>query len=102
MCIRDRLATQPRRAGTAFRVRSRNWHLGTELRHGPWGRDWKVRVFSSDQRYTAAKVHEHVQNLDNVESLEGELLHYPYRDLSHPVSYTHLRAHETGRNLVCR
>src|SRR5674476_1055898 len=21
---------------------------------------------------------------------------------SHPVSYTHLRAHETGRNLVCR
>ena len=20
----------------------------------------------------------------------------------HPVSYTHLRAHETGRNLVCR
>src|SRR5674476_1513120 len=23
-------------------------------------------------------------------------------DTSHPVSYTHLRAHETGRNLVCR
>ena len=22
--------------------------------------------------------------------------------LSEPVSYTHLRAHETGRNLVCR
>src|SRR5674476_1451797 len=21
---------------------------------------------------------------------------------NHPVSYTHLRAHETGRNLVCR
>src|SRR5674476_1497498 len=21
---------------------------------------------------------------------------------SHPVSYTHLRAHETGRNIVCR
>jgi len=81
----ERLAKQPRRAGTAFRVRSRNWHLGTELRHGPWGRDWKVRVFSSDQRYTADKVHEHVQNLDNVESLEGDLLHYPYRDLSHHV-----------------
>src|SRR5674476_1444135 len=23
-------------------------------------------------------------------------------DVSYPVSYTHLRAHETGRNLVCR
>src|SRR5678810_326838 len=24
------------------------------------------------------------------------------RYLNYPVSYTHLRAHETGRNLVCR
>jgi len=80
-----RLARQPRRAASAYRIRSRNWHLGTELRHGPWGRDWKVRVFSSDQRYTADRVHERLQNLENVESLEGELLHYPYRDLTHHV-----------------
>src|SRR5665213_1558020 len=25
-----------------------------------------------------------------------------WRDVFKPVSYTHLRAHETGRNLVCR
>ena len=25
-----------------------------------------------------------------------------YESMSTPVSYTHLRAHETGRNLVCR
>lgn len=80
-----RLAKRPRHDGTAFRVRSRNWHLGTELRHGPWGRDWKVRVFSNDQRYTADKVHERLQNLDNVEALDGDLLHYPYRDLPHHV-----------------
>lgn len=75
----------PRRARTAFRVRSRNWHLGTELRYGPWGRDWKVRVFSSDQRYTTHRVHEHLQDLENVGALDGELLHYPYRDLPHHV-----------------
>lgn len=80
-----RLAKEPGRAGSAFRVRSRNWHLGTELRHGPWGRDWKVRVFSSDQRYTADRVHERLRNLENVGSLDGELLHYPYRDLTHHV-----------------
>lgn len=80
-----RLAGKPARSGSAFRVRSRNWHLGTELRHGPWGRDWKVRVFSSDQRYTADRVHEHLENLENVEALNGELLHYPYRDLPHHV-----------------
>src|SRR5674476_111365 len=31
---------------------------------------------------------------------QGEVLHIA--DGAKPVSYTHLRAHETGRNLVCR
>ena len=81
----EHLAREPRRSGTAFRIRSRNWHLGTELRHGPWGRDWKTRVFSSDQRYTADRVHERLEGPTNVESLDGDLLHYPYRDLPHHV-----------------
>lgn len=70
----------------AYRIRSRNWHLGRELRHGPWGRDWKVRVFSSDQRYTTARVHENLESLDDVGALEGALIHHPYRDLSHQVT----------------
>jgi len=72
-------------AYTAFRIRSRNWHLGRELRHGPWGRDWKVRVFSRDRRYGDQRVHEHLEALGEVGTLEGELLHHPYRDLSHQV-----------------
>jgi len=69
---------------SAYRVRSRNWHLGRELRHGPWGRDWKIRVFSSDQRFNASQVHERIESAD-VGELEGDLIHYPYRDLAHQV-----------------
>jgi glycosyltransferase involved in cell wall biosynthesis len=72
-------------AHSAYRIRSRNWHLGRELRHGPWGRDWKVRVFSRDRRYTTAKVHENLVALDEVGALDGALIHHPYRDLSHQV-----------------
>jgi glycosyltransferase involved in cell wall biosynthesis len=79
------LSQSPAAAHSAFRVRSRNWHLGRELRHGPWGRDWKVRVFSRDRRYEVQWVHEHLDNLSDVGALEGELLHHPYRDLSHQV-----------------
>jgi glycosyltransferase involved in cell wall biosynthesis len=79
------LAESPTAAHTAFRVRSRNWHLGRELRHGPWGRDWKVRVFTRDQRYAVQWVHEHLDGLSDVGALEGALLHRPYRDLSHQV-----------------
>jgi glycosyltransferase involved in cell wall biosynthesis len=70
----------------AFRIRSRNWHLGRELRHGPWGRDWKVRVFSRSERFCGARVHENLETLDDVGELDGALIHYPYRDLSHQVT----------------
>jgi glycosyltransferase involved in cell wall biosynthesis len=70
---------------SAFRIRSRNWHLGRELQHGPWGRDWKVRVFSRERRYDDRRVHEHIVGLDDVGTLDGTLLHRPYRDLTHQV-----------------
>jgi (heptosyl)LPS beta-1,4-glucosyltransferase len=74
------------RSPRAYRIRSRNWHLGRELRHGPWGRDWKVRVFSRDQRFSSAKVHENIEGLDEVGALDGALIHRPYRDLAHQVT----------------
>lgn len=86
--LRDSLARlcygdQP--AHAAYRIRSRNWHLGRELRHGPWGRDWKVRVFSNDLRFTDARVHENLSSLGDVGALDGELMHHPYEDLPHQV-----------------
>lgn len=79
------LASSPTKEPSAFRVRSRNWHMGRELRHGPWGRDWKVRVFSRERRFVDKRVHENLDALSDVGTLDGALLHHPYRDLSHQV-----------------
>lgn len=81
----EQLCSNARPAHRAYRVRSQNWHLGRELRHGPWGRDWKVRVFANDQRFSDARVHENLTSLTDVGELDGTLLHRPYRDLSHQV-----------------
>jgi (heptosyl)LPS beta-1,4-glucosyltransferase len=82
----ERLCRDDQPAHAAYRIRSRNWHLGRELLHGPWGRDWKVRVFSRDQRFSDAHVHENLTSLRDVGSLEGDLMHHPYTDLSHQVT----------------
>jgi glycosyltransferase involved in cell wall biosynthesis len=82
----ERLCREDHPSHVAYRIRSRNWHLGTELRYGPWGRDWKVRVFARDQRFSDVHVHENLTRLNDVGSLDGELMHHPYRDLSHQVS----------------
>ena len=71
---------------TVYRVRSRNWHMGGELRHGPWGRDWKLRVFTRDHRFGERRVHEQLEDPGAIGTLKGTLVHYPYRDLSHQVS----------------
>jgi len=87
--LRESLASLTRSGGpspVAYRIRSRNWHLGRELRYGPWGRDWKVRVFSREQRFEVRRVHENLAVRDDVGRLDGALLHYPYRDVAHQVS----------------
>jgi glycosyltransferase involved in cell wall biosynthesis len=70
----------------AYRMKFRNHYLGRELRHGPWGRDWHVRLFTRDRRYVCDRVHEHLETIDDVGTLTGPIIHYPYRDVSHHVA----------------
>jgi glycosyltransferase involved in cell wall biosynthesis len=70
----------------AYRMKFRNHYLGRELRHGPWGRDWHVRLFTRDRRYVTHRVHEHLEPIDDVGALTGPIIHNPYRDLAHHVT----------------
>jgi len=70
----------------AYRMKFRNYYLGRELRHGPWGRDWHVRLFTRERRYVCHRVHEHLEAIDDVGTLDGAVIHSPYRDIAHHVS----------------
>jgi glycosyltransferase involved in cell wall biosynthesis len=70
----------------AYRMKFRNHYLGRELRHGPWGRDWHIRLFRRDRRYITNRVHEHLEPIDDVGTLTGPIIHYPYRDLAHHIA----------------
>ena len=70
----------------AYQMKFLNTYLGRELRHGPWGRDWHVRLFTRERRFIASRVHEHLETIANVGTLNGVIIHRPYRDLAHHVS----------------
>ena len=70
----------------ASRMKFRNHYLGRELRHGPWGRDWHVRLFTNERRFICNRVHEHLEPIEDVGALTGPIVHHPYRDLAHHVS----------------
>jgi glycosyltransferase involved in cell wall biosynthesis len=73
-------------AHAAYRMKFRNHYLGRELKHGPWGRDWHIRLFSRERRYITHRVHEHLEPIDDVATLAGVVIHHPYRDLAHHVT----------------
>ena len=67
----------------AYKLRMRNFYLGRERSRGRWGRDWHVRLFTSDHRFDADRVHEGLQVDGPTGVLQNPVLHHPYRDLSH-------------------
>jgi len=76
-----------RRANHAgYRIKFHNFYLGRELRHGPWGRDWHVRLFTRQRRYVCHRVHEHLEPIDDIGTLRGAINHCPYRDIAHHVA----------------
>jgi glycosyltransferase involved in cell wall biosynthesis len=69
----------------AYRVRRRNFYLGSELRRGHWGRDWVTRLFVKECRWRERRVHETLEFAGESGVLRGTLLHSPYRTLSHQL-----------------
>jgi glycosyltransferase involved in cell wall biosynthesis len=67
----------------AYAVRRANRYAGRMIRFGGWGDDWVVRLFPRDRRFVERRVHEHLEQCDDVGKLRAPLLHTPYRDLSH-------------------
>ena len=76
-------AVLARPAHDAYRVRCRSFFLGRERKHGRWARDWHVRLFTRDRRFTEDRVHERLEPVRDVGTLHGCLHHVPYRDLTH-------------------
>jgi glycosyltransferase involved in cell wall biosynthesis len=62
----------------AFRVARRNFFLSREVKHGGWASDRPVRLFRSNLRYNASRVHEHVDVGGDVGELKEPLAHTPY------------------------
>lgn len=62
------------------------WCFGRFLRHGGWYPAYKVRLYAKDRAsYGDQRVHEKLDFMPGVEvkRLQGDLLHYTYRDLEH-------------------
>ncbi|MFO0689250.1 MAG: glycosyltransferase family 2 protein [Myxococcota bacterium] len=71
----------------AYEIDRSTWHLGRWIRHGDFHPDWKLRLFRrSCARFVGRDPHGRVEVDGRVARLEGELLHYSYRDLADQIA----------------
>ena len=79
--IQALLAQEPRAQG--YRISRVSHYLGRWIRSTDWYPDYHVRLYDRRAaRWSEHKVHESIECRGRVERLRGELLHYPYRDMS--------------------
>ena len=101
--IRATLEGEP--AAAAYRMKRVSWYLGDWIRTTDWYPDEQLRLYDRRKaRWTGRYVHEAVTVDGPVGTIEGEILHYPYRDISDHLEtidrYTTSAArqmHEAGR-----
>jgi len=70
-------------AAVGFEVARLGHWMGAPIEHGTWRPDRAIRLF--DRRHgewTGGSVHERVSVVGEVGRLDGDLFHYPYRDLN--------------------
>jgi glycosyltransferase involved in cell wall biosynthesis len=76
------------------------WHLGRWVRHGDWHPDWKLRLFRrSHMRWVGHNPHGRAEVDGRVERLDGELLHYSYRDLADQLDRIQAHTREAAEAL---
>lgn len=70
-------------AAQGYRLPRVSFYLGRWVRSTDWYPDYHLRLYDRRAaRWTERKVHESVHTDGRVEKLRGEMLHYPYRDIS--------------------
>lgn len=66
-----------------FSFKRKTFYLGKWIKHSGWYPDKKIRLFRKDCAYWEGDfVHEKLMFKGRVKDLEGEILHYSYRNLS--------------------
>jgi glycosyltransferase involved in cell wall biosynthesis len=101
--IRTLLATSPARPG--YRIPRVTWHLQRWIRSTDWYPDYQLRLY--DRRagvWTGRYVHEAVTLRGVAGQLNGELEHFPFRDIADHLetidrytTYAARQMHESGR-----
>jgi glycosyltransferase involved in cell wall biosynthesis len=69
----------------AFAIKRKSFYLGRWIRHSGWYPDRKIRLFRKSAATWQGKIHEKLVVTGPVARLDGDILHFTYRDIGDHV-----------------
>ncbi len=70
---------------SAFAIKRKTFYLGRWIRHSGWYPDRKIRLFRKNAAAWQGRIHERLEVQGVVASLDGDILHFTYRDIGDHV-----------------
>ena len=69
-----------------FRINRKTYYLGRWIRHSGWYPDRKLRLFRKDKSQWRGRIHEGLILEGKTSRLEGDILHFTYRNITDHVN----------------
>jgi glycosyltransferase involved in cell wall biosynthesis len=70
---------------SAFAIKRKTFYLGCWIRHSGWYPDRKIRLFRKSAASWQGRIHERLDVQGAVARLDGDILHFTYRDIGDHV-----------------
>ncbi len=81
-----------------FQINRKTFYLGRWVKHSGWYPDRRLRLFRKDKSQWQGRVHEALVLEGNMDRMDGNILHYTYRDISDHINrlnrYSRMQAHD--------
>ena len=71
---------------SGYYIKRHSYYLGRWIDHGGWYPDFKLRLFKKDKAYVGGEnPHDRCFVRGKKAKLKGEIIHYPYKNISHQL-----------------
>jgi glycosyltransferase involved in cell wall biosynthesis len=83
-----------------FLVKRKTSYMGRWITHSGWYPDRKLRLFRKDRSRWAGRIHERLELDGKTRHLEGDILHYTYRDMTDHIDRLNRYSRMQARDIV--
>lgn len=85
-----------------FLIKRKTQYLGRWIMHSGWYPDRKLRLFRKNKSHWSGRIHESLVLEGRLEKLEGEILHFTYRDMNDHIQRLNRYSYMQAQDIVAR